>query len=114
MQKGDPLSFCPHPGRPVDKLYSGSSASLERGIDVRHRDTNVMYPSAAASEIFPDRRIRRRGFQELDQRPAAFHRRYPRAVRICDLDLRHPEHIAEKWDNRRERFHGDPDVGNAR
>ena len=80
MQKCYSLSFCAGAWLLVNELNPRIPTPLQHGIDVRDRDTNVMYAWTTPREVLADWRIGIGWLQKLDERFTALHGGDPRAV----------------------------------
>ena len=110
MDERDPLPLGADARGLIDQLDPEKTASLEHRIEIIHREADVMNPSSAARQEFPDRSIGGGRLQELDEAVAGINRHYVRSIRIGDLRLLHPEHVAIERQLRRNRLEGNPDV----
>ena len=113
MQEGDPLSFCPDPRHFVNQPHSCLPAFLENSIDIVDGEADVMDAGPAARDKFSDRRAISIRFEKFDERPACIHGRDTRSVGILHRKLREAKYLPEKRKSRRDRFHGDSNVGDT-
>jgi len=66
MNKSDQTATCTHSRRFVDEPCSFALQFRERGVDVRHLDSDVVHSGSAFSEKLSDSGIRTQRFEQLD------------------------------------------------
>ena len=88
MQKRDPLALGTDPGLVVDQLNSRCAAARERGIEVVHREANVVDSGAFSGDKSRYRRRFVPSLQQLDQRFPCRESRYARAITVFERHLR--------------------------
>ena len=106
MQEGDALAFRAEAGRLVDEADAGTAAALEGGIDVVHREADVVDAGAALLDELRDRRVGSLGFEQLDERIAGGESRDAGTVGIVERHLGHAEYVAVEGQDLVERAHG--------
>ena len=110
MQEGDPLSLGSNAWLFVYELETGSAAALESGVEIVHREADMVDPRTAFGDEPGDRRLRIVRLQQLDQRIASREPCYARAIGVVEGGFGQPEHITEKGHGPRESIHSDSDV----
>jgi hypothetical protein len=113
VKESNPLSFSAEPRNLIDQLDSSCPAPLEHRIEVVDRKADVMDTGPASRKELSNRRFGTIRLQQLDEAFPGRDGRYPRAIGIGDLHLRHLEDIAEKRELRIDRRECDSNMGDA-
>ena len=110
MQKGDPFPLCTNTRNLIDQLDSEIAAASEHLIEIIDREADVMNPGATPRDEFSNWSIGRGGLQQLDETLSSTDRRDASSIRIGNLRLLHPEHIAKKRQLIRDRLQRNTNV----
>lgn len=110
MQEGDSLSLGSKAGLFVYQLQAGNAAALESGVEVVHREADMVNSRPAFGDEPGDRRLRIVRLQQLDQGLSGREARDASSVRVFEVHLGQPEHITEEGHGLRESIHRDSDV----
>lgn len=111
MQERDPLSFSSETRLLVDQSNSGSTAPLERRIQVVDGEANVMNSGSALCHEFPNRRFVGLGLEEFDQGFACRQSGDSSPIGIVERHLRHGEDVSIERQDLVQRAYRNPDMG---
>jgi hypothetical protein len=114
VQERDPLSFGTDAGHFIYELNAGSSASLQRRIEIVNRKADVVDTRSALRQKSRDRRRRVVCLEQFHQRLASTETDDVRPIGVFESDLPQPQYIPKKRETRRQRLNCYSDVGYAR
>ena len=100
--------------RLVDEGDAGRAAPLERGVEIIHREADVVDARAPAREESRDRRLGVVGREKLDERLTGFVAGDARTVGISEDGVGHPEDVMKQRPKAVEGLHRNADMGDAR
>ena len=107
------LPSAPRRGVVVDEPDAGGAAALERRVQVVHDEADVMDAGTAPRHEPTNRRIRRLGLEQLDERITGREPDNGGAIGVLERHFGQAEHIAVERKCLLQRAHGDADVRDA-
>lgn len=114
MEKRDTLSFRSHPWSVINKADAAGPTSVQRRLQVLDNEADVVDARATALHEPSHGRVRRGGFEELDERITGGETDDGRAVGVVEWHLGESEDIAVKGQGIAERAHSDANMRDAR
>lgn len=114
MKKGDSLSFRAHARRVVNEANATLATTSEGVIEIGYGEADMMDARTAAIEKARDRRVGRRGLEELDELRSGRESGDTGAIGILERMVIQSEEIAIEGKHLVDRTHGDADVRDAR
>src|SRR5687768_12276696 len=111
MQEGDSLPLRSKARRLIDELDACGTTAIQRPVQIIDGEADVMNPGPAPREVFPNRSIRSRWLEQLDETLSGRDGLDAGPVGVGQLYRRHSEHVAEEGELRGNGFERDSYVG---